>query len=66
MPEFAALCTGLAWRKRRPWTTDEKKGGAIGNRPNKEDNDKELRRHGHFSRRDRLATKAISAARPPM
>jgi hypothetical protein len=68
---------GLAQRKRRgddanpffpPPTKDqepdEKKGGAIGNRPNKEEQCD--RRQDYFSRRERLATNAIRDARPPM
>ena len=47
--------------RRRP---DEKKGGAIGNRPNKEEQCN--RKQDYFSRRERLATNAISDASPPM
>ena len=43
---------------------DEKKGGAIGDRPNKEEPCN--RKQDYFSRRERLATNAISDASPPM
>jgi hypothetical protein len=42
----------------------KKKGGAIGNRPNKEEQCN--RKQDYFSKRERLATNAIRDARPPM
>jgi hypothetical protein len=47
-----------------PRSMDEKMGGAIGNRPNKEE--QWNRKPDYFSRRERLATNAIRDARPPM